>query len=189
MQDNSNNQAAFSNKAYGCIVPGCSKRYRTPTGLVTHVYGFHLFISSQPKGSGDGSGINEGVDDDVKPFACSTCGKYYRNANGLSYHISSAHNDDFATALQSAVNSGGIVVYNDQLTDANQPWNDSGYSTPHITSQSHHKPVKSKIPSNSTDSNIKPFICTIPGCNKAYKNPNGLLYHMNKAQKAHLHLM
>ncbi|KAG0007134.1 hypothetical protein BGZ65_005283 [Modicella reniformis] len=33
-----------------------------------------------------------------------------------------------------------------------------------------------RIPSNASDEN-KPYRCSVPGCDKAYKNPNGLKYH------------
>jgi hypothetical protein len=34
----------------------------------------------------------------------------------------------------------------------------------------------SRVPSNASDGN-KPYRCSVPGCDKAYKNPNGLKYH------------
>ncbi|KAI8361649.1 hypothetical protein B0O80DRAFT_164449 [Mortierella sp. GBAus27b] len=33
-----------------------------------------------------------------------------------------------------------------------------------------------RVPSNASDEN-KPYRCSVPGCDKAYKNPNGLKYH------------
>ncbi|CAB4413741.1 unnamed protein product [Rhizophagus irregularis] len=57
-----------------------------------------------------------------------------------------------------------------------------------IASHHHHLKAKShRVTKAATqEANDKPFKCTVPGCIKSYKNPNGLKYHTEHGHRSAL---
>lgn len=55
---------------------------------------------------------------------------------------------------------------------------------------SHHNSLKAKshrvTKAATQEANDKPFKCTVPGCIKSYKNPNGLKYHTEHGHRSAL---
>lgn len=58
----------------------------------------------------------------------------------------------------------------------------------HVIAHHHHLKAKShRVTKAATqEANDKPFKCTVPGCIKSYKNPNGLKYHTEHGHRSAL---
>ncbi|KAI9591212.1 hypothetical protein BDF19DRAFT_426498 [Syncephalis fuscata] len=102
-----------------------------------------------------------------RPFRCAMpgCLKRYKNLNGFISHC--AKDQHNLRGQNTALNSGPFNVNVFPMSD--------NYAT-----------VTATAAAATTVEENKPFRCAVPGCPKAYRNPNGLEYHM---RHAHLDLM
>ena len=91
------------------------------------------------------------------------CDKAYKNPNGLKYHNVHGHQ---ALAQQ-------LGVFDDGL----------GNRGKRMKMTPPGSPGSREVASGAAelDEEHRPFKCTIPGCAKAYKNINGLRYHLDHA--------
>ncbi|KAF4997076.1 hypothetical protein FDECE_12197, partial [Fusarium decemcellulare] len=107
-------------KPFKCPVIGCEKAYKNQNGLKYHKTHGHQTQQLHENGDGTFSIVNPETSapypgtlgmEKEKPFSCETCGKRYKNLNGLKYH--KAHslpcNPDFKLqALAAGMNLPGI---------------------------------------------------------------------------------
>ncbi|GKT99686.1 transcription factor [Fusarium langsethiae] len=107
-------------KPFKCPVIGCEKAYKNQNGLKYHKTHGHQTQQLHENGDGTFSIVNPETSapypgtlgmEKEKPFSCETCGKRYKNLNGLKYH--KAHslpcNPDFKLqALAAGMNLQGI---------------------------------------------------------------------------------
>ncbi|KAJ3141917.1 hypothetical protein HK100_005571 [Physocladia obscura] len=142
-----------------------------------------------------------------RPFICSQkgCNKRYRNVNGLKYHLEKGHNccsegvSDTTTgsgstsSLLLTENSSTSSLFCDTHTLRLKSGESSAQSlcnqvnNTHIYTASpfaHTGSEESKEEELVESGEMKPFECPHPGCDKAYKNKNGLLYHLRKGKLA-----
>ncbi|KAF5027568.1 hypothetical protein F66182_310 [Fusarium sp. NRRL 66182] len=108
-------------KPFKCPVIGCEKAYKNQNGLKYHKTHGHQTQQLHENGDGTFSIVNPETSapypgtlgmEKEKPFSCETCGKRYKNLNGLKYH--KAHslpcNPDFKLqALAAGMNLPGIT--------------------------------------------------------------------------------
>ncbi|TPX16801.1 uncharacterized protein E0L32_012366 [Thyridium curvatum] len=82
-------------KPYKCPVIGCEKAYKNQNGLKYHKTHGHATQQLHENGDGTFSIVNPETSapypgtmgmEKEKPFKCDTCGKRYKNLNGLKYH-------------------------------------------------------------------------------------------------------
>ncbi|KAH7320191.1 hypothetical protein B0I35DRAFT_231024 [Stachybotrys elegans] len=107
-------------KPFRCPVIGCEKAYKNQNGLKYHKAHGHQSQQLHENGDGTFSIVNPETStpypgtlgmEKEKPFACETCGKRYKNLNGLKYHKghSLPCNPDFKLqALAAGLNLPGI---------------------------------------------------------------------------------
>ncbi|KAJ3523361.1 hypothetical protein NM208_g12483 [Fusarium decemcellulare] len=101
-------------KPFKCPVIGCEKAYKNQNGLKYHKTHGHQTQQLHENGDGTFSIVNPETSapypgtlgmEKEKPFSCETCGKRYKNLNGLKYH--KAHslpcNPDFKLQALAAV--------------------------------------------------------------------------------------
>jgi transcription factor SFP1 len=107
-------------KPFKCPVIGCEKAYKNQNGLKYHKTHGHQTQQLHENGDGTFSIVNPETSapypgtlgmEKEKPFSCETCGKRYKNLNGLKYH--KAHslpcNPDFKLqAMAAGMNLPGI---------------------------------------------------------------------------------
>ncbi|EKJ79158.1 hypothetical protein FPSE_00633 [Fusarium pseudograminearum CS3096] len=111
-------------KPFKCPVIGCEKAYKNQNGLKYHKTHGHQTQQLHENGDGTFSIVNPETSapypgtlgmEKEKPFSCETCGKRYKNLNGLKYH--KAHslpcNPDFK--LQALVNMNLPGIGEDQM--------------------------------------------------------------------------
>ncbi|KAG5998918.1 hypothetical protein E4U54_002099 [Claviceps lovelessii] len=84
-------------KPFKCPVIGCEKAYKNQNGLKYHKMHGHQSQQLHENGDGTFSIVNPETSapypgtlgmEKEKPFNCDTCGKRYKNLNGLKYHKS-----------------------------------------------------------------------------------------------------
>ncbi|KAI9011703.1 hypothetical protein DFJ74DRAFT_307727 [Hyaloraphidium curvatum] len=85
-------------KRYPCTFPECDKVYKNPGGLKYHLAHTHPDPDTTqiPPGLlGRNGKRGKNVPDIYKPYRCMvvTCGKRYKNLNGLKYHLEHHHTD------------------------------------------------------------------------------------------------
>lgn len=112
-------------RPFVCSIPGCRKTYKNANGLKYHVIHGHrkkishhratpgddmTGITGSPGDACDGNDIDlreeeEEEAEDVRPYVCNLkgCGKTYKNANGLKYHLTHAHPDHDGSSLITAI--------------------------------------------------------------------------------------
>ncbi|KAH7156315.1 hypothetical protein EDB81DRAFT_609268, partial [Dactylonectria macrodidyma] len=82
-------------KPFKCPVIGCEKAYKNQNGLKYHKTHGHQTQQLHENGDGTFSIVNPETSapypgtlgmEKEKPFSCETCGKRYKNLNGLKYH-------------------------------------------------------------------------------------------------------
>ncbi|KAM0204242.1 hypothetical protein ACHAQI_009972 [Fusarium lateritium] len=107
-------------KPFKCPVIGCEKAYKNQNGLKYHKTHGHQTQQLHENGDGTFSIVNPETSapypgtlgmEKEKPFSCDTCGKRYKNLNGLKYHKSHSLpcNPDFKLqALAAGMNLPGI---------------------------------------------------------------------------------
>ncbi|KAF4997218.1 hypothetical protein FGRMN_3998 [Fusarium graminum] len=107
-------------KPFKCPVIGCEKAYKNQNGLKYHKTHGHQTQQLHENGDGTFSIVNPETSapypgtlgmEKEKPFSCETCGKRYKNLNGLKYHKSHSLpcNPDFKLqALAAGMNLPGI---------------------------------------------------------------------------------
>lgn len=100
-------------KPFKCPVIGCEKAYKNQNGLKYHKSHGHQTQQLHENGDGTFSIVNpetsapypgtQGMEKE-KPFHCETCGKRYKNLNGLKYHKSHSLpcNPDFKLQAEAA---------------------------------------------------------------------------------------
>ncbi|KAF4979076.1 hypothetical protein FZEAL_4661 [Fusarium zealandicum] len=114
-------------KPFKCPVIGCEKAYKNQNGLKYHKTHGHQTQQLHENGDGTFSIVNPETSapypgtlgmEKEKPFSCETCGKRYKNLNGLKYH--KAHslpcNPDFK--LQAIAAARGGPVASDHVEEA-----------------------------------------------------------------------
>ncbi|KAI8920217.1 hypothetical protein DFJ77DRAFT_507599 [Powellomyces hirtus] len=167
--------ADLDGKPYHCSVTECDKKYKKLNGLIYHFQTAHST-----------AGL-----DDPKPFKCVAmgCDKAYRNSNGLAYHIEKGHLAAESTAKETSKDSGKEVSKEDDLDHLSiavtAPIStpvDSTSDTAIGTSPQPPPTTTKKTSRKTTDPVDKPYMCPYKGCGKAYKNPNGLAYHLSKGK-------
>ncbi|KAJ3214899.1 hypothetical protein HK099_006617 [Clydaea vesicula] len=96
--------------------------------------------------------------EDPKPFKCGNhgCNRSYRNANGLAYHLENAH----------STMGEKPQLYNESNNDSSRE----------------ELRKNSNSPVDFNDTSNKSFPCPYHGCDKVYKNSNGLSYHLSKGR-------
>ncbi|ATY59180.1 C2H2 transcription factor (Sfp1) [Cordyceps militaris] len=108
-------------KPFKCPVVGCEKAYKNQNGLKYHKAHGHQTQQLHENGDGTFSIVNPETSapypgtlgmEKEKPFNCDTCGKRYKNLNGLKYH--KAHslpcNPEFKMqAMAAGLNLPGIT--------------------------------------------------------------------------------
>ncbi|KAJ3147231.1 hypothetical protein HDU86_008067 [Geranomyces michiganensis] len=174
-------------KSFHCSVPDCKKKYKKLNGLIYHHQTAH-----------SSTGLN-----DPKPFKCVAegCDKAYRNSNGLAYHIEKGHNIDSASGSPPASGPAAAIVSAVAPPPASAPvprklTNSRAKAAklrPVVASRS-VTPSKQALVINDNDNDnlvsrkrdrdgvARPYLCPHKGCGKAYKNPNGLSYHLSKGK-------
>ncbi|KAL7799415.1 hypothetical protein V8C43DRAFT_328089 [Trichoderma afarasin] len=107
-------------KPFKCPVIGCEKAYKNQNGLKYHKAHGHQTQQLHENGDGTFSIVNPETSapypgtlgmEKEKPFNCETCGKRYKNLNGLKYHKSHSLpcNPEFKLqALAAGLNLPGI---------------------------------------------------------------------------------
>jgi len=106
-------------KPFKCPVIGCEKAYKNQNGLKYHKQHGHLTQQLHENPDGTFSIVNPETSapypgtlgmEKEKPFSCDTCGKRYKNLNGLKYHKghSLPCNPDFKLQLAAGMNLQGI---------------------------------------------------------------------------------
>jgi len=118
--------SAEEHKPFKCPVIGCEKAYKNQNGLKYHKSHGHQTQQLHENGDGTFSIVNpetsapypgtQGMEKE-KPFNCETCGKRYKNLNGLKYHKSHSLpcNPDFQSHAEAAgiqlpqMGPGGLV--------------------------------------------------------------------------------
>ncbi|KAJ3300344.1 Transcriptional regulator of ribosomal biogenesis proteins [Borealophlyctis nickersoniae] len=121
-----------------------------------------------------------------KPYRCKVegCDRAYKKLNGLIYHNQSSHAaalpDDpkpFKCTVEGCAkayrNSNGLelTLYGLSITSAYHLEHGHGAGLDGVPR-----------PSGPQEGVEKPYICPYKGCGKAYKNPNGLSYHLQKGK-------
>ncbi|KAJ4164467.1 hypothetical protein LMH87_006141 [Akanthomyces muscarius] len=108
-------------KPFKCPVIGCEKAYKNQNGLKYHKAHGHQTQQLHENGDGTFSIVNPETSapypgtlgmEKEKPFNCETCGKRYKNLNGLKYHKSHSLpcNPEFkAHAMAVGLNLPGIT--------------------------------------------------------------------------------
>ncbi|RKO91699.1 hypothetical protein BDK51DRAFT_34539 [Blyttiomyces helicus] len=156
-------------KPYLCIYAECGKRYKKLNGLVSHHHQTHVVFT---------------VPGDQKPFKCTVggCDKAYKNSNGLAYHLETAH-------IAVAAGTTGAAPLQSALPRllAPAPLPQPAVPQPAAKLPSAQRPAKIVVPKKEreVDDAKKPFVCPFSDCTKAYKNPNGLAYHLTKGKAGH----
>ncbi|KAJ3017249.1 hypothetical protein HKX48_003639 [Thoreauomyces humboldtii] len=126
-------------------------------------------------------------DPDGKPFHCTVdrCDKKYKKLNGLIYHYQTAHSttglDDpkpFKCSIpdcgKSYRNSNGLAYHIEKGHSAAAPA-PIAIAPVRVPAVTRRQPVGNELVE-------KPYVCPHHGCDKAYKNPNGLAYHLSKGK-------
>ncbi|KAI9193677.1 uncharacterized protein BJ171DRAFT_248070 [Polychytrium aggregatum] len=117
-----------------------------------------------------------------KPFCCEECGKRYKKLNGLVYHRQVTH------SVLSAEDPKPFKCY---MYNCDKTYRNSNGLAYHLE-KSHgegswvrtpRKPKPKPSPKNGPQSPVeKHYVCPFEGCGKAYKNANGLVYHLQKGK-------
>ncbi|KAJ3096792.1 hypothetical protein HDU97_005579 [Phlyctochytrium planicorne] len=135
-------------------------------------------------------GVKMAFGDDEKPFVCTYdgCGKRYRNSNGLENGHKS-HVSDRGSGVKSrdrrysvsangnrfeSRDSIGTFKLDEEMEDVPK----------HRTDRD-----SNGVNRDGDDAEEKRFVCPFVGCGKAYKNKNGLVYHLEKGKAKQHHGM
>ncbi|KAJ3029441.1 UNVERIFIED_CONTAM: hypothetical protein HDU68_012124 [Siphonaria sp. JEL0065] len=100
-----------------------------------------------------------------KRFVCPACGKDYKNANGVKYHINKSHPD--GNGIPPLLYIGGPGGDGDD---------DGGVDGDDSTSQNHSADVSMTL--TAEDDDERPIVCFLGSCDKNFKSLNGLRYHV-----------
>ncbi|KAJ3208245.1 hypothetical protein HDU82_002743 [Entophlyctis luteolus] len=110
-------------------------------------------------------------------FVCPSCGKDYKNANGVKYHLNKFHPE--GVGIPTILYAGAA----EESESRSEREEDSG-----VFVEDEVYNGDSAIPSNvdATTVNVKPtdFECFLEGCEKVFRSVNGLRYHVKNTHKA-----
>ncbi|CAI2171290.1 4721_t:CDS:1 [Funneliformis geosporum] len=101
------------------------------------------------------------------------------------------HQDLTQLSFTNSMKSNGYKTYEtEKLSYYHTPDYSTEHTHPHHVLASHHNSLKTKshrvTKAATQEANDKPFKCTVPGCIKSYKNPNGLKYHAEHGHRSAL---
>jgi hypothetical protein len=170
----------ISMEAYGCAYPECDAVFTAPHALLYHFKRCH---------TGQAAPLE-------RPFRCAMpgCLKRYKNLNGIQYHVERAKGSvghTYPMVGSTSTTTDGSTptqhrgsVLNNTYNDTNSTATAANTTTFNVISVSGDGSMVNAT--GVTVEERKPFRCAVPGCPKAYRNPNGLEYHM---RHTHLDLM
>ncbi|KAI8050202.1 hypothetical protein BDF22DRAFT_657239 [Syncephalis plumigaleata] len=169
----------ISMEAYGCAYPECNAVFTAPHALLYHFKRCHTGQTAPLE----------------RPFRCAMpgCLKRYKNLNGIQYHVERAKGSvghTYSMVGPTSTNADSNTTSSAQQCDAVSnstldATNATNATLNVIPVSGGGGPVTDTTGAGLVEER-KPFRCAVPGCPKAYRNPNGLEYHM---RHAHLDLM
>ncbi|KAJ3072130.1 hypothetical protein HDU99_002258, partial [Rhizoclosmatium hyalinum] len=104
-----------------------------------------------------------------KRYVCPACGKDYKNANGVKYHLNKFHSD--GQGIPPLLYIGGFGAGDDD---------DDGYDGEDASGGEKAAPLPPPVPVEepAVVDLERPFLCFLEGCDRELKTLNGLKYHV-----------
>ncbi|KAJ3123077.1 hypothetical protein HK101_006400 [Irineochytrium annulatum] len=156
-------------KPYFCNMPGCEKRYRNSNGLAYHLEHGHCEPKAKKRirrTKADFAAYLDHLDKgETPPSSTSTS--------------STTSLPDAMASLQAAAGGYSVKPYGAVAGE-----NGDGGSGPAKKKKKKDDGVEREEAEEGKAVN-KPFVCPHPGCRRAYKNKNGLVYHLEKGKGGH----
>jgi len=176
-------------KPFKCTIPGCLKSYRNSNGLAYHLEKGHTDHAVTPDVAAatviNGSAATAAL---VAAAAAAAVAENSPDPTTRSSEITATPSRSASPSITK--DSRKLHSSKTKKTTAAPTTTTTGITVATSTTAATTTTTATTTKPNSSSNNIpddkstidKPYHCPHPGCNKSYKNPNGLAYHIERSK-------